>query len=471
MDIDCDWCICGKKTTNGRLYCSEECKLSDCASDSSANSDFSHLSGHSPTSFMPKFYNASSKKLNKTYVHLLKGSAASNKTLGLGYNYNLNAGPLSSKGHQNNTMNHHPSSPTTQIPLSAKYNQANLTRSSGGLMTSPIMGMGMNMNTTVVTTHINTSGHIIQASTSAPKITEIDSSMIPPTDPYYSRRYSLPVGPHHHQGGQGAVNTIHNNILINITVPDEDRMAVSEQEVEEDGLLTPPPPPPPPFGLITTINTSARLPRGHRHPRHNSNSSSSSSGGVGSGSESPEDDDQTLHSATTPSIRSISNESSLDRLGESHSLRVIPSSSFTKTLKPISEGMVSQSDTINITTLPPSEVSPTNVTTTTTTTTSTATTGTTGTTGATGATSPGHDQNYTLYKTSASTNLCALNQTTGNVQWKNRSILDKVKMMSGGGVKEAVLNHHHPHHHHHSSHRSSSVESAASTNAVTPIYF
>jgi len=403
MDIDCDWCICGKKTTNGRLYCSEECKLSDFASDSSANSDYSQLSNHSP-SFVPVFYNTS-KKMNKNYVQLLKG----NKIAAFGHN--LNAGPHPSKGHQS-TLN--PSSPTyqKQTPLSARYNQANLMRSSGGLM-------GMNTNTTVVTTHVNTSGHIIQASTSAPKIAEVDPSMIPPTNLYYSRRYSLPAG--HPYAGNGV-----NNILINVTMPDETRE--TEHDNDEEALT-----PPPPFGGIDTTTTTSHLIHGlHHHPRLESTTSTSSSSSSGSS----EDDDQTLHSTQT-----ISHNNSLDRLGEPSSLRVMPSSSFTKTLKPISEGMVSQSDTTN-TTLQNSDVSTTSTTTTT-------------------NTSPSRENNYTLYKTSASTNLCALNQASGNVQ-KKHCPNSNVKMMSGG-IKQAI--------NYHPSLKSSSVESAASNTAITPIYF
>jgi len=356
------------------------------------------------------FYNTS-KKMNKNYVHLLKG----NKTTSFGYN--LNAGPHHTKSHQN-VMN--PSSPTYQkhIPLSSKYNQANLIRSSGGLMASTMMGM--NTNSTVVTTHVNTSGHIIQTSTSAPKTADMDPAMIPPTNLYYSRRYSLPVG-HCHTD-----HDVNNNILINVTVPDEDRETEHDVAIEE--ALTPPPP----YGDVHTIKTSStHLIHGLcRHPRQESTTSSSGSS---------EDDDHTLHST-----QSMSHNGSLDRLGEPSSLRVMPSSSFTKTLKPISEGMVSQSDTTN-TTLQNSDAS-TNSTTTTTT---------------TSTTSPNHENNYTLYKTSASTNLCALNQASSNIQRKQRPNYN-VKMMSGG-VKQGL--------NHHPSLKSSSVESAASNTAITPIYF
>ncbi|ORY53311.1 hypothetical protein LY90DRAFT_670331 [Neocallimastix californiae] len=203
MDIDCDWCICGKKTTNGSLYCSEECKLSDCASESSYNSDFSYLSNSSYASmmtisnYMPTLYN---KKMNKNYVSFIKSNNSSNKTL------NLNT--INNKSYANKTMNH--PSPTSQIS-SNKYNKMNMRRTStGGLITSNMM----TMNIPAVTTHVNTSGHIIKTSTSAPKI-DIDSVITPPSK-FYNRRYSLPFHKGNHQINL-PINTLYNtnsNALI-----------------------------------------------------------------------------------------------------------------------------------------------------------------------------------------------------------------------------------------------------------------
>eukprot|EP00833_Pecoramyces_ruminatium_P013850 jgi/Orpsp1_1/1187882/evm.model.d7180000060888.1 len=208
MDIDCDWCICGKKTTNGRLYCSEECKLSDCASDSSPNSDYSYLSNSSyasmitVTNCMPNFYN---KKLNKNYTTFIKSNNGSNKSLNLGYNL----GVVNSKYYSNNCLNH--SSPTSQVPLSSKYNQKNMRRiSTGGLITSNLM----TMNIPAVTTPVNTSGHIIKTSTSVPK-TDMDSVMTPPSY-LYNRRYSLPFNKGNNQNHLNLpLNTHYNNMNIN----------------------------------------------------------------------------------------------------------------------------------------------------------------------------------------------------------------------------------------------------------------
>ncbi|KAL6613163.1 hypothetical protein U3516DRAFT_827012 [Neocallimastix sp. 'constans'] len=105
MDIDCDWCICGKKTTNGNLYCSEECRLSECASDSSVNSDYSYFSNSSyasmmtVTNYMPTLY---SKKINKNYSSMAKSNHGSNKACSLGYKLCT----INTKGYINKNITH-----------------------------------------------------------------------------------------------------------------------------------------------------------------------------------------------------------------------------------------------------------------------------------------------------------------------------------------------------------------------------
>jgi len=408
MDIDCDWCICGKKTSNGRLYCSEECKLSDCASDSSANSDHSYLSNspYASLATVPTFYN---KKMNKNYVALLKANNGSSKPKNFGYHLST----LTSKGYGNNTINH--CSPTSQIPLSSKYNQANLARSSaGGLMASNLMPL----NTLAVTTHVNTSGHIIKTSTSAPKITEIDSQETS-TSCLYNRRYSVPIS-----------NNNSTNVTLNPTI------TVNNQVYTPSIGLLPNANSKDTANVVFTTNhpSSSNYYNCLGHSRSSSNASTNSDSTLSS-----QDDDKTLHST-----QSTSNESSLDH----HTTKGI--SSFSKNLKPISEVTDSSKSThqSNNQSNTKSKLSPNS--------------------SLTANILKNNDSNnnrkknnsnnnYTLYKTSASTNLCALNKLNNMTNYK---------MMSGGAKQPLVSRRSLLH-----SNKTNSVESADSTNPVTPIYF
>ncbi|ORX61133.1 hypothetical protein BCR36DRAFT_341439 [Piromyces finnis] len=388
MDIDCEWCICGKKTTNGRLYCSEECKLSDCTSDSSTNSDYSPLSNHSPN-FIPKFYSTSSKKMNKNYIQIMKGG--NNKTMTHNYNYNYINGSVHKKSSFQNKISNSSPMNQNQIPLKTKYNQTDLMKSYSGLITSPIIGM--NMNTTVVTTHVNTSGHIIQASSSAPKITEMDPSMIPSTNMYYNRRYSLPIG-HSHQISIGA-NTL-NHILVNVNVPDENHISLNN--LEEDKVL---------------ISTSSHLPSKCENAITTNNSDSKHQ----------KDDNKALYSEQSTNYKN--NINSLEKT----SYPMNPHSSVTKIIKNNPKVIVSQSDTTNTTFKNSGGIS------------------------SMISSNSTHENSYTLYKTSASTNLCALNNTSNNILLKNRSNYNFKLMNSGIKLK------------------SNSIESVVSNTTVTPIYF
>jgi len=385
-------------------------------SDSSGNSDHSYISNSSmvmPNNFIPTFYN---KKMKKNYVSFIKGTKGHKSLNGIVNSINVN-------GYGNNTINH--ASPTSQGPLSAKYNQANLARV-GGLMGSNLIPIN---NTTAVTTHVNTSGHIIKTSTSAPKVSEIDSTMISPSY-FYNRRYSLPFNK---KGNM--------NLTLNDTTTSTN--ANLNDSTNQDALV------PPLNGHLnnSTMNTtytslSQQINELNRHSRNNSARSSTSSTQV--------DDDQTLHS-----LQSNSEHNSLDKMDEGSKVNI---HSYTKTLKPIAEGIVSTNSnnnddqgnennynnnnnntllpTSNLKTTIPKKTSMINPPTATTTT----------------HTKNSHENNnnYTLYKTSASTNLYALNY----------------KMISGRTNKplshrQALLH----------TTKSSSVESAASTNHVTPIYF
>jgi len=457
MDIDCDWCICGKKTSNGRLYCSEECKLSDCASDSSGNSEYSYLSNSSmgmSNNYIPAFYNKAVKKNYYAFINGAKGHKPMNGIIT----------SITTKGYGNNTINH--SSPNSQIPLSTKYNQTNLARSTvGGLVNSNLIPIN---NISVVTTHVYTSGQIIKTSTSAPKVTENDSNMTSSTN-LYNRRYSVPFN---------------KNGTMNLTVNTTDTSTTTNmnENMVQEALN------PPPFGILKNgmVNTTytsfnQQINDYNEYSRSNSLNSGST---CSSSCSSQVDDDQTLHS-----FQSISNPNSLGQIHEGPKVVI---QSYTKTLKPITEGIVS--GTTNTTTNinyadesnppppPPSlphhsssssssspyslytTTSATNTTNTTTNTTNTTTithlkTTKPKTTNSSIATPPtstttthpknSHDNNnnYTLYKTSASTNL--------------------YKMMSGRakapmGHRQTLFTH---------TTKSSSVESAASTNHVTPIYF
>ncbi|ORX77555.1 hypothetical protein BCR32DRAFT_247834 [Anaeromyces robustus] len=56
MNIDCDWCICGKRALDGKLYCSYECQIKDASSIASSTaatlSASSSLSSSSASSFI-----------------------------------------------------------------------------------------------------------------------------------------------------------------------------------------------------------------------------------------------------------------------------------------------------------------------------------------------------------------------------------------------------------------------------------
>jgi len=313
MDIDCDWCICGKKTSNGRLYCSEECKLSDCASDSSGNSEYSYLSNSSMgmlNNYLPTFYNKAMKKNYGAFINGTKGHKSINGIVS----------SITTKGYSNNTINH--SSLNSQIPLSAKYNQANLARSTvGGLMNSNLIPIN---NITAVTTHVYTSGHIIKASTSAPKVTEIDSPMTISTN-FYNRRYSLPFNK------KGTTNLTLNTTITSTTVN-------LNENLDQEALI------PPPYDLLknNTANTTYtsfnhQINEFNEYSRSNSMDSSSTCS-----SSSQVDNDQTLHS-----LQSISNPNSLGQIHEGPKVVI---QSYTKTLKPIAEGIVSGTTSITTTT-------------------------------------------------------------------------------------------------------------------------
>jgi len=378
--------------------------------------------------YLPTFYNKAMKNNYGAFINGTKGHKSINGIVS----------SITTKGYSNNTINH--SSLNSQIPLSAKYNQANLARSTvGGLMNSNLIPIN---NITAVTTHVYTSGHIIKASTSAPKVTEIDSPMTISTN-FYNRRYSLPFNK------KGTTNLTLNTTITSTTVN-------LNENLDQEALI------PPPYDLLknNTANTTYtsfnhQINEFNEYSRSNSMDSSSTCS-----SSSQVDDDQTLHS-----LQSISNPNSLGQIHEGPKVVI---QSYTKTLKPIAEGIVSGTTSITTTTTTTNinhdeskhshHLSPSSPYTTTSATTHLKTTNpkTTNSSIATPPTSTttthpknSHDNNnnYTLYKTSASTNL--------------------YKMMSGRakppmGHRQALFTH---------TTKSSSVESAASTNHVTPIYF
>jgi len=84
MNIDCDWCICGKRALSGKLYCSYECQIKDAVSVASSStatpSASSSLSSSSASSFI-----SSSTIVNNSTIPLNYNATNAYNV----YNYNL----------------------------------------------------------------------------------------------------------------------------------------------------------------------------------------------------------------------------------------------------------------------------------------------------------------------------------------------------------------------------------------------